>query len=405
MTDRTTSTSDRMVPGRGLIINILCQVGFGLMAMTICLPSVPMWADLFAENPATVQLTFSVYLMAFALAQLVYGPLSDQFGRRRMLISGLVIAFIGSALSAYAMSIEMLILGRTVQGAGTAAGMVIGRAMVQDLFEGSARTRMMAYIGASMGLLPPAATIIGGQIHVYFGWSANFLLIMMVNLFLMAAAWWGLPKRTANLERADNVLRGMLKGFRDLLAIPQYLAYVVIVGGTFGAFYAFIAGAPVVLDAYGVGPSQVGWFIMFVPTSYVVGNLLTSRLVDRVSEGRLMIVGQILTVCGILSVLILAWAGVHSPFAVTPPLMLLGLGHGLLAPPALAGAVGVVPALAGAAAAFAGMLQQILGAVGAYLVGVVDNHNAANLALLMLALTSLAVVAQIALARIGPRRD
>lgn len=167
-----------------------------------------------------------------------------------------------------------------------------------------------------------------------------------------------------------------------------------MLASTTATFYTFLAGAPIVLKAYGVTPERVGWYIMCIPVAYIFGNLWTSRLVRRSSDRRIMALGQILTVAGLLLVLALGLGGVHDPLALALPLLLLGVGHGLLAPPTLAGTVGLVPVLAGSAAAVGGLLQQVSGAVGALAVGLVPHDGQVNLALLMLAWTACGVAAQ-----------
>jgi DHA1 family bicyclomycin/chloramphenicol resistance-like MFS transporter len=184
-----------------------------------------------------------------------------------------------------------------------------------------------------------------------------------------------------------------------LLSEPRYVLYVAILAATTATFYAFLAGAPIVLKGYGIGPEGIGWFIMAVPVSYILGNFLTSRLIARAGESRVMAWGQSLTVAGLLIMLALGLSGVQTPLAVALPLLLLGLGHGFINPPALAGTVGVLPALAGSAAAVAGLMQQLTGATGGYLVGLVPHQGAVNLAWMMLAFTSIAVVAQWGLRR------
>lgn len=146
--------------GRGwLIATLVAQLAFGLVAMTICLPSMQDWPALFGASQARVQLTFSGFIAAYGILQLVYGPLSDRVGRKPVLMAGLALACIGSLLAAFAPDLTMLTLARVLQGAGSAAGMVVGRAMVQDLFSGRDRTRMMAFIG--MTSMPGCSTRAG----------------------------------------------------------------------------------------------------------------------------------------------------------------------------------------------------------------------------------------------------
>lgn len=380
-----------MQPERGVLIGlVLAQVAFGLVAMTICLPSTQAWGEQFGAGQAEVQLSFSGYVFAYAALQLLYGPLSDRHGRRRVLMAGMLLACAGSVLAALASGLAGLVAARVLQGAGSAAGMVVGRAMVQDLFEGPERTRVMAYVGMAMGLSPPLAMLVGGQLHVALGWQANFILVGLLSLVLGLASWRWLPGERAPTRAPSPWLPEMIRAYARLAREPEFLLYVAVVAMTTASFYTFLAGAPIVLKRYGVGPEHVGWYVMFVSIAYVVGNFMTSRLIHRHGERRMLVLGQLSSVLGLVLMLSLGWAGLATPLAFAGPLILLGLGHGFSMPPALAGSVGVVPALAGAAAAVAGLAQQLMGALGGYAVGLFRHEGAISLGLLMLGFTLLA---------------
>lgn len=415
-------------PSTALTINLIAQVAYGLLAMTVCLPSMAEWSGVFGRPQSEVQLTFSGFVLTFGAMQLVYGPLSDRFGRRSMILIGLAVCAGGSLLAALATNLPQLVAARVLQGAGAAAGMVVGRAAVQDLFHGPQRTRVMAYVGMTLGLCPPTGTIVGGQVHEALGWQANFVGVAVLGLVLFAAAWAWLPRRPAALAQpgpgapgvdgaaagsapaaagssragADSVLSvlaGMGRTYARLLRMPVYLLHVAILAFTTGAFYMFLAGAPLVLRSYGVPTGDVGFYIMVIPLSYILGNFLTSRLVQHHGGPRLMLIGQVFSVSGVLLMLALGLAGQHKPLAFTLPLMLLGVGHGLLVPPCLVATVALMPALAGAASALAGVSQQFAGALGGYLVGWVPHDTHTALALLMLGATVLASLSRVAAVR------
>ena len=367
--------------------------------MTICLPSMQEWGALFGASQAQVQLTFSGFVVAFGVFQLIYGPLSDRYGRKGVLMTGLALLAMGSLVAAFAPSLEVLIAGRVLQGAGSAAGSVVGRAMVQDRFTGSQRTKVMAYIGMAMGLSPPFAAVIGGQLHVRFGWQSNFMLVMGVAMVMLVAAWRALPPGTNAKPSDGHWLADMLSAYATLLRQRTLVLYVLILCLTTAAFYVFLSGAPIVLRSYGVGPDGIGWYIMLVPLSYMSGNFLTSRLIHDKGERWVMALGQVATLAGVLLMLGLALLELDSPLAFAMPLMLLGIGHGFLVPPALAGTVGVMPALAGSAAALAGLMQQLTGALGGYSVGLVSHHGSRNLGFLMLFFSLCALGAHLALRR------
>lgn len=385
-----------------LVANLVAQLAFGLLAMTICLPSMQDWPAMFGASQAQVQIGFGGYVAAYGVFQLVYGALSDRIGRKPVLLAGLVLACAGSVAAALAPSLWALNAARIVQGAGCAAGMVIGRAMVQDLFTGAERTRVMAFIGMMMGLCPPLAMLVGGQVHARVGWQANFVLMAVLAVLLFVAAWRGLPFTRPGPQARAGGVRALLAGYARLLREPSFVLYVAILALTSACFYTFLGGAPMVLAGYGVRPERIGLYVMCPPVAYVFGNLLTQRLLRHGrSDAFLMKLGQVTTLCGILTVLGFGLAGVHTPLTLALPLLLMGIGNGLLLPPALTGTVGLVPALAGSAAAVAGLMQQLLGAVGGFVVGLVPLQGPVWLALLMLLFCALSCVAQAVLLRGG----
>lgn len=378
-----------------LVALLLGQLAYGLLAMTICIPSMQVWAAQFGAPQAQVQLTFSAYVLGYGGLQLLYGPLSDRLGRRRVLLAGLALAVLGSALAALAPNLTALAAARLLQGAGCAAGIVVGRAMVQDLFQGPERTKVMAWIGMAMGLCPPLATVLGGQVHAWLGWQANFVAMALLGAWLWGLAWRHLPRGVPPAQAAGGAApTGLGAAYARLARERAFWRYALVLAMSTATFYAFLAGAPLVLGSLGVGPQRVGLFIMFVPLSYMAGSWATTQLAPRVGEARLIAAGQLVTLTGLALLLAAGLWGPRTPLAFSLPLMLLGLGHGLFVPAALAGTVGVVPALAGTAAAVAGVGQQFVGALGGWLVGLVPHDGSVNLALLMLVLAGTGALAQ-----------
>lgn len=397
-----------MTPHRGRLALLLAQMAYGMLAMALCLPSMPSWVTTFGVSTAQVQLTFAAYVAAFGVMQLLYGPLSDRHGRRPVLLGGLVLAAVGSVLAALATGIEALTLARGLQGAGTAAGVVVGRALVQDLYQGNDRTRIMAWVGMAMGVTPPLATLLGGQLHDRLGWASNFWLSAALALGLLVAVWWGLPRGSQAAAQPVHgathaAATGLWRGYWQLARLPVYVWHVAMLGFIYATLYAFLSGAPVVLAQHGVGASQVGWFVLCMTASYIAGSFLTGRWIHRVSGRELMVRGQWLTLAGAVLMLGLALFEVPVHWSMTVPLLLVGLGHGLLVPPTLAGTVGQIPALAGSAAAVAGLMQQVMGAAGSYSVGAFDPVSVALLAALMLGFSLLALASQWGLHRAQSR--
>ena len=364
-----------------LTVNLVSQLAFGFLAMTICLPSMQEWPAIFGASQARVQLTFSGYVAAFGGLQLVYGPVSDRIGRKPVMLLGQVVAVAGSLLAALAPDLGVLTLARVVPGAGSAAVIVVGRAMVAGPVQ---RARADADHGPHRhddGVCPPLGTVVGGQLHTHLGWQANFVLMAGLALVLLLAAGGAFRTQSRKWPPQARGWRELYLGYARLTREPAFLLYVAILATATATFYTFLGGAPLVLASYGVPPERMGWYIMCPPIAYIFGNLLTTRLIRRLGDRRITKRGQVSTLCGITLVLALGLAGLHTPLALALPLMLLGIGHGLLVPPNLIGTVGLVPALAGSAAAVAGLMQQMTGAIGGFAVGLVPHHGPVNLRL------------------------
>ncbi|RPH39511.1 MAG: MFS transporter [Burkholderiales bacterium] len=381
-------------PSRTRAALLVALIAYGLVTMTLCLPSMQEWGEILDASPGAVQLTFSAFVLAFGALQLVYGPLSDRLGRRSLMLVGLAVAGVASVAGAFATGIEALVAARTLQGVGCAACAVLGRAAIQDAFDGPQRTRVMAQVGMAMGLCPPLATVIGGQLHARVGWQANFVLLAVLAALLAVATVRGLPAVAARPRGDTHWLTEMGDAFARLGRERAFVLNVAVLALSVGAFYAFLAGAPLVLKAYGVGPGEVGFYVMVAPLSYVFGNFLTSRLARHGRDMRMRAIGQALTLTGIVTMIGLALLDWRSGLAFTGPLVLFGIGHGLLMPPTLVATVGLLPALAGAAAGIAGVSQQVVGAFGGYAVGWVPQDGPVGLGLLMAAFTLGAIAAQ-----------
>ncbi|MEP4377775.1 MAG: multidrug effflux MFS transporter [Alphaproteobacteria bacterium] len=329
------------------------------VAITIFLPSLPAMADDLGTSQALAQMTVSAYLGTFALAQLIIGPLSDETGRRRPLLAGLVLLTLGGLACALAPNITILIVARMVQAVGGCTCLVIARAIVRDTSDGPAATRAMAYLGMSLAIAPMLAPLVGGQLEIRFGWQSSFLLTALLGAGALVATLLTLEETLPPAARRQTRPGRLANTYLRLSRMKRYMGYSLSIGAMGATFQAFIAGTPVAfIVVMGVSPEAFGFFILTGPGGYIIGNFISSRLAQKVSRERMIWTGATLAVAGTGAMVSLALVGHDTPYTLLLPVMVYALGSGFLAPNCLAGALTAVePAVAGSAAALGGFIQ------------------------------------------------
>lgn len=361
------------------------------VAITIFLPSLPAIADDLGTSQALAQMTVSAYLGTFALAQLVVGPLSDAVGRRGPLLAGLVLFTLGSAASAFAPDITVLIAARVMQAIGGCTCIVISRAIVRDTTDGAAATRAMAYLGMALAVAPMVAPLIGGQLEARFGWQSSFLATALLGAGALAATVATL-RETLPPEARKLTRPGVLAlSYVRLARMARFMGYSLSTGSMGAAFQAFIAGTPVAfIVVMGVSPENFGFFILTAPAGYIIGNYISGRLAQRVSRTRMIWMGSALATTGTGATVALALAGLDSPVALLLPIFVYSWGSGFIIPNSPAGALTAVePASAGSAAALGGFIQMGAGFLSTMLVAGLVQTSFLQLGLLMLGCTIL----------------
>jgi MFS transporter, DHA1 family, multidrug resistance protein len=367
---------------RGTLVLLTALVGVGPLTTDLYLPSLPGMARAFATTPDKVQLTLILFMAAYGLAQLIYGPLSDRYGRRPVLLGGLALFVVTSAICALASSIGALIALRVGQALGACGAPVLARAIVRDLFEGAAAVRALSLVGAAMALVPVLAPIAGGFLEEAFGWRAGFLLLAALGAILLASTWATLDETNRRPSAEPLTPGGLALGYGRLLASRTYVGFVVGVGGAFAGLALFLAESSFVLiDAMGLTPSAFGLAFAVVSVGYMTGNLLSARLAGRHSSLRLARIGIALCLAG-ASAMSLAWVmGADRPAAVILPMALYMIGFGLVMPNGVAGAIAPWPERAGAASAFLGFCQMFASAVAVFIASRIPHDDQSALAL------------------------
>ena len=346
------------------------MVAIGSLSIDMALPSLPATAQALGARPATVQLTVTLFLAGFALAQLLHGPLSDRLGRRRVVLGGLVVYVVGGLACWVAPSARLLVAARVLQAVGAGAGPVVGRAVIRDLYEPGRAARVLGYMGTAQALTPILAPIVGGVVHVAFGWRAVYLALALCGVAFLGLAALLVPE-TNRLRDPDALRPGHLAtNAADLLGDRTFLGYVLVAALMFGGQFAFISGSSFVLiGVLGVAPDVYGLCFGLVAFGLMTGSFLTARLTARAGIDRLIFAGTCVGAVGGGLMAALAWGGIWTVAAVIGPMYVFAVGVGIVLPAAVAGAIGPFPRTAGLASAVLGFLQLTAASAYGILVG------------------------------------
>jgi DHA1 family bicyclomycin/chloramphenicol resistance-like MFS transporter len=358
-------------------------------SLQIFLPALPAIQSTFAVSTGIAQLALSLSILANAIANLAYGTLSDRFGRRPVLLVGLAAFIAGSLGCALAPTIHLLVVWRIVQSIGGAAGMVLARAIVRDLYDRERSASIIAYLTMAMVVAPMLAPTVGAVLIDVADWRAIFVVATGIGVLLL----WQIAIRLGE-TRPPTASRvgGPLAGAATLLRSGPFWSYVL--QSTFGisVFFSFIAGAPYfMINVLGRSATEYGLWFMLVSAAFMAGNLVAGRISTRVGLDRMVLAGSLLGVAGAGLAFALLGSGLWAPLALFGPLMAVALGNGFSVPNAQAGAVSVEPLLAGTASGIAGFSQMFVAALVSQAVGMLQDGTPYPMAVFMVACAALSL--------------
>ncbi|MER5468620.1 multidrug effflux MFS transporter [Streptomyces sp. NPDC002935] len=396
-------------PGRtGLLVTLILG---GLtatppLAMDMYLPSLPEVTGSLHASAATVQLTLTACLAGMAFGQLVVGPMSDKWGRRRPLLAGLAVYVVATVLCALAPTVELLVAFRLAQGLAGAAGIVIARAVVRDLYDGVAMARFFSTLMLISGVAPVVAPLIGGQILRVTDWRGVFVVLTAVGIALTVVVWAKLPETLRPAQRHSGGVGEALRAMRGLLADRVFAGYMLAGGFSFAALFAYISASPFVIqDLYGASPQTFSLLFGVNSVGLVIAGQINGKLlVGRVALEKVLATGLTLVVLASTALLLMS-TGVLGTVGLAPvaaALFVLMSAMGLALPNTQALALMRVRHAAGSASALLGTSSFLIGAIASPLVGVAGEHTAVPMAVVQLAAALVAVACFVGLCR--PRR-
>lgn len=358
------------------------------LAMDMYLPALPEVTRSLSAPAATVQLTLTACLAGMALGQLVVGPMSDKWGRRRPLLTGLALYVVATALCAIAPTVELLVAFRLAQGLAGAAAIVIARAVVRDLYDGVAMARFFSTLMLISGVAPVVAPLIGGQILRVTDWRGVFVLLTVVGVALGLVVWAKLPETLPEGERHAGGVGDTLRAMRGLLADRAFTGYMLAGGFAFASLFAYISASPFVIqEIYGASPQTFS--LLFGVNSIglvVVGQINGKILVGRVRLDRVLCVGLLIVIAAATALLLIS-LGVFGDVGLVPvaaALFVLMSAMGISLPNTQALALMRVRKSAGSASALLGTSSFLIGAVASPLVGIAGEDTAVPMAVVQL---------------------
>jgi DHA1 family bicyclomycin/chloramphenicol resistance-like MFS transporter len=374
---------DRTTPPK--IVTLILLAGLSALTMNIFLPSLPGMATYFGVPYGVMQQSVALYLLLSALLQVVIGPISDRYGRRAVLIWSLVLFLLATVGTLLAPTATWFLIFRMAQ-AVIAAGMVLSRAVVRDMVADAQAASMIGYVTMGMSLVPMIGPVIGGVLDDFYGWKANFALLLILGLGTLALVWADLGE-TATLRRVS--LADQIRTYPTLLASRRFWGYTLAAAFASGCFFAYLGGAPYVGDKiFGLSSTHVGALFALTAIGYAAGNFFAGRFSVRIGMNRMILIGCTVTSLGLALLTLLTLAGLSGPTTFFGLTIFMGLGNGICLPNANAGMLSVRPDLAGTASGLGGAILIGGGAGLAAFAGVLLGPGSSEMPLILLMLAS-----------------
>lgn len=362
-----------------LVLSLL--LGLQPVSTDLYLPALPMLTKALGAPMSSAQLTMSALILAFGLAQMVWGPVADRIGRRPVLLLGLALYTAASVGGALAGSIDALVIWRALQGAALAAAVVVARAIVRDLYEPVAGAQVLAVALGGLGVIALLGPLLGGFAAQFFGWRGPLTMVALAGAATCAVVTLKLPETLRRRDAAPLPWRRLLPIWRDIARHPVFLSWSLLVACSYGGLFTVLASSSFVfMDVLGLSAAAYGGAMALGSICYIAGTLLCRRWIARHGPARTVWRGAWFTLAAGVMVAVPAALGVSATWAVLLPYCVYAFGHGMHQPCGQAGVVAPFPQAAGAASALAGlMLALVAFGMGRWL-GVSLGHSVQPLA-------------------------
>jgi Bcr/CflA subfamily drug resistance transporter len=350
-----------------------------VLCLNMFLPSLSNMAEDLETDYALVSLSIAGYLAITSLLQLIMGPLSDRFGRRPVLLAGLVIFSFASLVCALATNIWVFLAFRFLQAA-VISGAALSRAVIRDIAPEQEAASMMGYVSMVMAIAPMLGPMLGGALDELFGWRASFITFAALGIAVLGLCWVDLGETN---ESPSQTLMKQLQTYPELLRSKRFWGYALCMMFSTGAFYSFLAGAPLVAkELFAMSPAMLGFYIGTITAGFIFGSFLSGRYAQQYPLSTMMVAGRIVACTGLVLGLAMFLAGFVHVVSLFGATVFVGIGNGLTMPSSTAGALSVRPDLAGSASGLSGGLTVLGGAILTSITGAVVTKDCGAYALL-----------------------
>lgn len=374
---------DRSTPPH--LATLILLAGVSAMVMNMFLPSLPNMTAYFDTDYSVMQLSVALYLAVSAVTQTIIGPVSDNLGRRKVLMWGIGLFMLATLGCIYAPNATVFLVFRMCQ-AVVAVAMVLSRAVIRDLYDQDHSASMIGYVTMGMAVVPMISPGLGGILDEMFGWKSVFWFFFATGGLML---WLVYADLGETAKKSSKSLIGQFKEYPELLRSPRFWGYSLAAAFCSGSFFAYLGGAPFVgTVVFGMGPSELGFYFGAPAIGYFLGNFFSGRFATRIGVNKLVLWGSIANAVGTFLSLGIFVVGLGSPLSFFGMMMFVGLGNGLVIPNATAGMLSVRPHLAGTASGLGGAIMIGGGAGLSALAGLLLTPDTGAFPLLILMCTT-----------------
>ncbi|MEX0302020.1 MAG: multidrug effflux MFS transporter [Leisingera sp.] len=336
------------------IFTLILLAGLSALGMNLHLPSLAGMAEYYAVEYRVMQLSVALYLAGNAVVQIFVGPISDQMGRRPVILASIVLFLLATLGCIYAPTAEAFLMFRVAQTV-VAATMVLSRAAVRDLYDTDQAASMIGYVTMGMAGVPMIGPALGGFLDQWMGWKTNFWLLFLVGAATLAITFTDFGETA---RKSGKTLTAQFREYPELLRSPRFWGYSLASGLASGSFFAYLGGAPFVgTEVYGLSTAELGVYFSAPAIGYFAGNFVSGRYSTRIGINRMVLWGCVINGGGVLLSLLIAMAGADTVFSFFGLMCFVGIGNGMAIPNATAGAISVRPHLAGTASGLSGAIM------------------------------------------------